>query len=46
LAGQQVGHVFGGPPTGIVDPDWPIAEVFWRSLLPWNHVEGVPPPRR
>lgn len=39
-------HVLGGPPTGVVDPDWPMAEVFWRSFLPWNHVEGVPPPRR
>ena len=45
-AAHPQGHVIGGPPTGIVDPDWPIAEVFWRSLLPWNHVEGVPPPRR
>lgn len=35
-----------GPPTNIVDPDWPLVEVFWRSFLPWNHVDGVPPPRR
>eukprot|EP00934_Nitzschia_sp_Nitz4_P001531 Nitzschia sp. Nitz4//scaffold193_size40683//1159//5990//NITZ4_007493-RA/size40683-processed-gene-0.9-mRNA-1//1//CDS//3329540261//1531//frame0 len=41
----QAGH-FAGPPTEIVDPDWPILEVFWRSALPWAHVEGVPPPGR
>jgi hypothetical protein len=35
-----------GPPTHVVDPDWPMAEVFLRSILPWNHVEGIPPPRR
>lgn len=35
-----------GPPTEIIDPDWPVLEVFWRSFLPWTHVEGVPPPRR
>lgn len=35
-----------GPPTQHVDPDWPLLEVFWRSFLPWNHVDGVPPPRR
>jgi hypothetical protein len=34
-----------GPPTNVIDPDWPMAEVFWRSFLPWNHVEGIPPPR-
>jgi Transcriptional repressor TCF25 len=37
---------FFGPPTEMIDPDWPMAEVFWRSLLPWNYVEGIPPPRR
>uniref|UniRef100_A0A7S3P3G0 Uncharacterized protein n=2 Tax=Amphora coffeiformis TaxID=265554 RepID=A0A7S3P3G0_9STRA len=45
-AGQQHRQILGGPPTGIVDPDWPILEVFWRSMLPWNRVEGVPPPNR
>jgi hypothetical protein len=45
-AGLPIQRVIGGPPTGVVDPDWPIAEVFWRSMLPWNRVEGVPPPRR
>jgi Transcriptional repressor TCF25 len=39
-------HWLGGPPTGVVDPDWPLLEVFWRSFLPWNHVEGVVPPPR
>eukprot|EP00535_Pseudo-nitzschia_heimii_P008479 CAMPEP_0197173116 /NCGR_PEP_ID=MMETSP1423-20130617/160_1 /TAXON_ID=476441 /ORGANISM="Pseudo-nitzschia heimii, Strain UNC1101" /LENGTH=699 /DNA_ID=CAMNT_0042621877 /DNA_START=210 /DNA_END=2309 /DNA_ORIENTATION=- len=37
---------FFGPATEIIDPDEPILEVFWRSLLPWAHVEGVPPPNR
>ena len=46
--GLLVGHelLIGGPPTQIVDPDDPLLEVFWRSLLPWNHVDGIPPPRR
>jgi hypothetical protein len=35
-----------GPPTNVVDPDWPLVEVLWRSFLPWNHVEGVRPPTR
>ncbi|GAX15230.1 hypothetical protein FisN_1Hh667 [Fistulifera solaris] len=35
-----------GPPTNVVDPDWPLVEVLWRSFLPWNHVEGVRPPAR
>jgi hypothetical protein len=37
-------HWLGGPPMNVVDPDWPLLEVFWRSFLPWNRVEGVPPP--
>jgi Transcriptional repressor TCF25 len=44
--GRGLGAALLGPPTNMVDPDWPIAEVLWRSFLPWNHVEGVPPPRR
>lgn len=40
------GTVLAGPPTEMIDPDWPILEVFWRSFLPWAHVEGVPPPPR
>lgn len=43
--GQQ-GIVLGGPPTHTIDPDDPLVEVLWRSMMPWNHVEGVPPPRR
>ena len=52
MMGQQMGgngmprQMFGGPPTEVVDPDWPVAEVFLRSFLPWTHVQGVPPPRR
>jgi hypothetical protein len=37
---------FGGPPTEEIDPDLPLAELFWRSALPWAHVEGVPPADR
>lgn len=43
---RMIQRHFFGPPTQIVDPDWPMVEVFWRSFLPWNHVEGIPPPRR
>jgi hypothetical protein len=43
---NQQGTVLAGPPTEIVDPDWPLLEVFWRSFMPWAHVEGVAPPRR
>lgn len=39
--GQRGQPIIGGPPTGLVDPDLPLMEVFWRSFLPWNHVEGV-----
>ena len=39
---QQRG--FAGPPTERIDPDWPLLEVFWRSALPWAHVEGVERP--
>jgi Transcriptional repressor TCF25 len=48
LFGNRTHHLrssFFGPPTEMVDPDWPMLEVFWRSLLPWNFVEGMPPPR-
>ena len=44
VAGQ--GLMIGGRPTNIIDPDDPMLEVFLRSLLPWNHVGGIPPPRR
>jgi hypothetical protein len=42
----QRGVAIGGPPTHLIDPDSPMLEVLWRSMLPWNHVDGVPPPRR
>lgn len=29
----------------VIDPDLPLLELFWRSLLPWVRVDGVPPPR-
>ena len=29
----------------VIDPDLPLLEVFWRSLLPWARVDGVLPPR-
>jgi hypothetical protein len=46
LAANRRAAAFAGPPTQAIDPDWPLLEVFWRSALPWAHVEGVPPPRR
>ncbi len=27
----------------VIDPDLPLAELFWRSMMPWARVEGVPP---
>lgn len=44
--GGRRGLLIGGPPTNIIDPDDPILEVFWRSLLPWNTVDGLPRPNR
>lgn len=35
-----------GPPRNAIDLDWPMAEVFWRSFLPWNYIDGLPPPPR
>ena len=46
FAAQTEARVIAGPPTQTIDPDWPVLELFWRSALPWNHVEGLPPPRR
>ena len=46
MDGQPHAAIFAGPPTQAIDPDWPILEVLWRSALPWNYVDGVPPPRR
>lgn len=34
-----------GPPTQNIDLDWPLLEIFWRSLLPWNHIDEIPRPR-
>jgi len=31
---------FGGPPTEVIDPDLPLAELFWRSALPWAEVRN------
>lgn len=45
IAIRQLQRQFLGPPTQVVDPDWPMAEVFWRSFLPWNRVDGIAPPR-
>jgi hypothetical protein len=42
--GNQQG--FAGPPMEVIDPDWPLLEVFWRSMQPWATVDGVPPPPR
>jgi hypothetical protein len=46
LAANRGAAALAGPPTQVIDPDWPLMEVFWRSALPWAHVEGVHPPRR
>ena len=43
---QQRAATYFGPPSEAIDPDWPMAEVFLRSILPWNYVDGLPPPRR
>lgn len=43
---QGGGLVIGGPPINVIDPDDPLVEILWRSMLPWNTVDGVPPPRR
>lgn len=51
LFGQQQGGnvVRGGallgPPRNNIDLDWPMLEIFWRSLLPWNHIDEIPRPR-
>ena len=39
------GFIIGGPPMNHIDPDSPLLEVLWQSMLPWNRVDGVPPPR-
>jgi len=27
----------------VIDPDLPLMELFWRSMMPWARVDGVPP---
>jgi Transcriptional repressor TCF25 len=44
--GAGNGLMIAGPPTHNIDPDSPLLEIFWRSAMPWNHVDGVPPPAR
>lgn len=39
------GLALGGRAVQQIDPDSPMLEVFLQSMLPWNHVEGLPPPR-
>ena len=46
FAGNREGAFLAGPPTQMIDLDWPLLEVLWRSALPWAHAEGVPPPTR
>ena len=39
---QMAGVAGGADGMVMIDPDLPLAEVFWRSLMPWARVEGVP----
>ena len=45
---QQMRTLLGTGRDGmeVIDPDLPIAEVFWRSMMPWARVDGVPPGRQ
>lgn len=47
-AAQQMRTLLGRGRDGmqIIDNDLPFAEIFWRSLMPWNRVDGVPPGRQ
>ncbi len=42
---QQLATLLGRGRDGmeVIDPDLPLAELLWRSMLPWARVEGVPP---
>ena len=42
---QQIRTLLGTGRDGmeVIDPDLPIAEIFWRSMMPWARVDGVPP---
>jgi len=42
-ADDAMRRILGGN-YNVVDPDLPAMEVLWRSLLPWNRVDGVRPP--
>lgn len=37
--GNAVRPTLFGPPSNVIDLDWPMMEIFWRSLLPWNHID-------
>lgn len=39
---QMAGVAGGADGMVMIDPDLPLVEVFWRSLMPWARVEGVP----
>lgn len=39
-------RTFFGPPTNVIDLDWPLMEIFWRSLLPWNRIDEIRAPPR
>ena len=43
--GNVVRGALFGPPRNNIDLDWPMLEIFWRSLLPWNRIDEIPRPR-
>jgi hypothetical protein len=45
LARQRPRTLLGTGRDGmqVIDPDLPLLELFWRSLLPWARVDGVSP---
>ena len=43
--GNAVRGALLGPPRHNIDLDWPILEIFWRCLLPWNRIDEIPRPR-
>ena len=42
--GNAVRGALFGPPRNNIDLDWPMLEIFWRSLLPWNRIDEIPRP--
>ena len=42
---DALGMVGEGGEMEMLDPDSPILQLYLQSLLPWNNVEGVRPPR-